>query len=90
MRGWIRVLTVTGWILGAAVILYGLDRFMRERNVPALLVSLAVIIAGPEDVLKSRLRHKAGTEEEPTVKLVDLATSVAFLVLLLIVVYLLP
>jgi len=80
-----RFLVYLGWVLGAAVIVYGIWRFWKERTVAALLISLAVVIAGPlEDVLKAWVRkeHRLG-EEKPALALVDAATSVAFLVLLL-------
>jgi hypothetical protein len=86
MTIWIRILTWLGYLLGGAVILYGGWRFFAQGSVPSLLISLAVIIAGPlEDILKAwvrRMMRIAG--EEPAVTLVDLATSVVFLILLLI------
>ncbi len=87
-----RLLIYLGWVLGAAVIFSGLWRYWRQRSVPALLISLAVLIAGPlEDALKAwvRRRRRRGNEE-PAVALVDAATSVVFLVLLLVAIALLP
>jgi hypothetical protein len=54
--------------------------------VPALFVSLAVVLAGPlEDYLKNLVRHRRGLPpEEPPVKLVDLTTSIGFLICLII------
>ncbi|HEV8339571.1 MAG TPA: hypothetical protein VGR25_07935 [bacterium] len=87
-----RILISVGWVLGAAVILYGIWRFWQERTLAALLISLAVVIAGPlEDALKAwvrRVRHLGG--EAPAVGLVDAATSVVFLILLLWTISLLP
>jgi len=82
---WIRLLTVAGWIAGAAVILYGLAVFLSAGILPALLVALAVVIAGPlEDVLKGWVRRRKQLEpEEPLVRNVDLTTSLVFLALLL-------
>ncbi len=91
MKGWVRVLTIAGWVLGAAVILYGLGRFVSETSIPALLVSPAVLVAGPlEDILKTLVRRTRRVEEEPAIKIVDLTISVAFLILALFIVYLLP
>lgn len=82
---WIRLLTLAGWILGAAVIVYGFSIYRSSRNLPALLISLAVLIAGPlEDLLKGWVRRRTQcAPAEPLVRLVDLATSVGFLILLL-------
>ncbi len=86
MSVWIRTLTWLGYVLGGAVILYGLWRYVAQGSVPSLLIALAVFIAGPlEDLLGNWVRRmKRLADEEPVVTLVDLATSVAFLVLLLI------
>lgn len=82
----VKILTWLGYVFGVAVILYGLWRYFAQGSLPSLLISLAVFIAGPlEDVLTSwvrRMRHLPA--EEPEVVLVDLATSLAFLILLLI------
>ncbi|MGQ0570963.1 MAG: hypothetical protein ACT4P5_15785 [Armatimonadota bacterium] len=81
----IQWLTYLGWLFGGIVILYGLQRFLTERIVPALLVSMAVVIAGPlEDFLKNRVRRGQRSPEQPAVTLVDRATSLAFLLLLVV------
>lgn len=91
MKRLIQVLTVAGWISGLAVIGYGIARYFQQRNIPSLLIALAVVIVGPlEDVLKGWVRRKTRVEEEPLAKIVDLSTSVTFLILLLVVVYLIP
>jgi hypothetical protein len=65
------------------VIGYGLARYVGGRSLPLLLISLSVIIVGPlEDVLKGWVRRRTKAPEEPTVELVDKATSAAFLILL--------
>lgn len=87
-----RLLIYAGWALGAAVIFYGIWRFWKEHSLPALLIALAVLIAGPlEDVLKAWVRRERRLgKENPAVALVDAATSVAFLVLLLWTIALVP
>lgn len=87
-----RLLIYLGWVLGAAVIFYGFWRYWTERSIPPLLVSLAVLVAGPlEDLLKRWIRHRRRLgREEPGVVLVDAATSVAFLILLLWTIALIP
>ena len=87
-----RILIYAGWALGAAVILYGIWRYWKERTLSALLISLAVLIAGPlEDALKAWVRRERRLgKEKPAVALVDAATSVAFLVLLLWTIALVP
>jgi len=83
---WVPVFTWLGYVLGAAVILYGLSRFLAQGSVPSLLISAAVLIAGPvEDLLTHWVRRvRRIPDEEPAVTLVDLVTSVAFLILLLV------
>lgn len=89
MRRLVRWFTIAGWVLGAAVIFYGLGRFLTEKIVPPLLVSLSVVIAGPlEDVLKGLVRRRKRIEEDPAVTFVDQATSVGLLVLLALAIYL--
>ncbi len=85
-----QLLWIVGVVLGVFQMLYGFWRFYADKIVPALFVSLAVVIAGPfEDILKNavRRRHKL-PPEEPAVKTVDLATSVGFLICLIIAIYL--
>lgn len=58
-----RLLIYLGWVLGAAVIFYGFWRYWTERSIPPLLVSLAVLVAGPlEDLLKRWIRHRRAWE----------------------------
>jgi hypothetical protein len=82
---WAKFLTVAGRVAGGAVILYGITVFLATGHIPSLLISLAVFIAGPlEDELKKWVRQQPQVPpEEPMVKVVDLATSLVFLVLLL-------
>jgi predicted PurR-regulated permease PerM len=85
----LKVIRIAGWIFGAAVIVYGLNRYFQDSNLPALLIAIAVVIVGPlEDFLKKRMRKKAGVREEPAVELVDLTTSLAFLILLVFAIFL--
>ncbi len=90
MEGLNRLLWILGVILGIVQILYGFYRFWADKIVIALFVSLAVVIAGPlEDILKAAVRRRRKLPpEEPAVKTVDLATSVGFLVCLIIAIYL--
>jgi len=83
---WLTVLTTAGNVLGAAVILAGVVRFIASGAVPALLIAIAVLVVGPgEDVLKRWVRARAGSPKEALEweTLVDRATSLAFLALLL-------
>jgi hypothetical protein len=83
-----RWLTYLGWVFGGIVIIYGFVRYFAGGLVPALLVAMAVVIAGPlEDILKGVVRRRHQIQEEPQVKLVDRATSLAFLILLTIALY---
>ena len=83
MERWIVVLTFLGRLLGGGVILYGLTRFWLDRTMLPLLISLAVVVAGPvEDLLKNRLHRGVPVAVEPGVQLVDAATSAVFLLLL--------
>jgi hypothetical protein len=85
------MLTIAGWVIGIAVIAYGVWRYLAVGNVPSLLISVAVVIVGPlEEVLKRWVRRGPKAPAEPAVELVDQAPSVAFLILLLVVLYLLP
>ncbi|MBI4277428.1 MAG: hypothetical protein HY660_03140 [Armatimonadetes bacterium] len=87
----IRVLYLVNWVVGIAVILYGLKRGL-SGHTPALLIAVSVIIVGPlEDILKKWVRRRVqAREEEPAVRVVDLATSAAFLILLLTAIYIMP
>ncbi|MGQ0548738.1 MAG: hypothetical protein ACT4PY_03590 [Armatimonadota bacterium] len=82
----VRVLTWLGYVFGAAVILYGLWRYFVQGSLPSLLISLAVFVAGPlEDILTNWVRRmRQLPDEQLEVTLVDLTTSLAFLILLLI------
>lgn len=85
LQVWIKILTLAGWLLGAAVIVFGVSIYLSSQKLPPLLISLAVLIAGPlEDLLKGWVRRRIQcAPKEPAVRVVDLATSVAFLILLL-------
>jgi|SRR5690606_36332530 len=86
VAGWITVLTTAGNVVGAALILGGAVRFLASGSVPALLIALAVLVVGPgEDMLKRWVRGRAVSQEEAAQweTLVDRATSLIFLVLLL-------
>lgn len=89
---WVATLKQVGTVLGVILLVYGgLFRGLGQRNLLAFLIALAVFIVGPtEDRLKKRLRKGKAPEDEPACQVVDQATSVAFVVLLLIVIILLP
>jgi hypothetical protein len=91
MEHWKRLLYVLGVVLGIFQILFGFYRFWADKVVPALFISLATVIAGPlEDILKAEVRRRRHLpRQEPAVELVDLATSVAFMICLIIAIYLL-
>ena len=76
--------------LGVIEIVYGIWRFYANRIAPALLASLAVVIAGPlEDILDALVRRRRKIPpEEPAITLVDQATSIGLLVCLIIAIYL--
>jgi len=86
----IRALTAAGTLAGIGVIVYGLALFLAAGSIPALLVAVSVLIVGPvEDVLQNIARQRVADRkaQEAWVVLVDRATSLAFLVLLLLTLY---
>lgn len=90
MERWIGRLKFMGTIIGMGVVAWGLIRFFAEGKMIGLLVALAIVIVGPlEDILKKRVRKRPGGEAgEAWVTVVDLVTSIAFLLLLSCVVLL--
>lgn len=90
MARWIKRLTWLGNLIGTVVVIWGLIRFFGESKTSGLLIALAIVIVGPlEDILKRRVRNRPGGEEgEAWATVVDLVTSIAFLVLLGFVVWL--
>jgi hypothetical protein len=85
VKRWIRWLTISGTLVGALVILYGVVRFVAAESVPALLIAIAILVVGPgEDVLQRWARRTGATPTEGELRatVVDRATSLAFLVLL--------
>jgi hypothetical protein len=91
MERWNGLVRLIGIILGFFQIFYGVYRFWADKIVPALLISLATVIAGPlEDLLKTEVRRRRNLpRQEPAVELVDLTTSVGFLICLILAIYLL-
>jgi hypothetical protein len=89
---WAATLKQIGNVLGVILLVYGgLYRGIAQRNLPAFLIALSVFMVGPvEDRLKKRLRKGKAPEDEPACQVVDQATSVAFVLLLFIVIALLP
>ncbi|MGI6609439.1 MAG: hypothetical protein ACOX4G_02870 [Limnochordia bacterium] len=79
------VLRHIGEVLGALVIVTGILRFAYAECVACLLIALAIIIGGPlEDVL-TRWAVKKGKdddERQQLARLVDLSTSIGFLICL--------
>lgn len=84
MERWIRRLALTGNIIGALVTVWGLIRFFAEGHLNGLFIALAIIVVGPvEDLLQQRVRNNpGGPKGEAWVKIIDLTTSITFLVLL--------
>ena len=92
VKAWIRGLTIAGNVIGAIVILYGVAVYLTVGAVIGLLIAVAVLVVGPgEDLLEDWARRTAETPEqgELRVAIVDRSTSLAFLVLLGIGIYLL-
>src|SRR5690606_38454325 len=86
----IKTLTAAGTLAGLGVIVYGLALFFAAGSIPALLVAVSVIVVGPvEDVLQNIARQRIADKkaQQAWVVLVDRATSLAFLVLLLLTLY---
>ena len=84
--GWLTVLTTAGNVAGAALIFAGVVRYIASGSVPALLIAVAVLVVGPgEDVLKRWVRARAASpkEAERWETVVDRATSLLFLLVLL-------
>jgi hypothetical protein len=91
MRRWIQVTTTAGTVLGITVVVYGLARFAFGGSIVGLLVAVAVLIVGPgEDLLQKLARQRASTPErgEAWATIVDRVTSIAFLIVLGLVIYL--
>lgn len=83
----IRAVTAAGTLAGVGVIVYGLVSFLAHGSVPALLIAVAVLLVGPvEDGLQNAARRRVKDQkaQEAWVTLVDRATSLGFLLLLLI------
>ena len=79
------VLRYVGEALGAVVIIAGLLRFLFAGCLSCLLIALAIIIGGPlEDALIRWARRKGANERErqELAHLVDLSTSIGFLICL--------
>ncbi|MBI3998796.1 MAG: hypothetical protein HY355_07150 [Armatimonadetes bacterium] len=86
-RTWIRALTILGMALGVVVMVYGVVRFLQHGAAPSLLISLAVITAGPgEDLLKASVRRLGGSDDVVAIRVlfVDRLTSAIFLVFLIL------
>ena len=83
----IRILRVLAWISGIALIAVGLWAFFAKGAVVPLLIVVALVVVGPvEDILKKRLRLP-GVDPDTTRALVDQATSLGFILLLLAAVW---
>jgi hypothetical protein len=81
----ITMLKLLGIMLGAAVVAWGLIRFVMGGSVAPLFISLAIIIAGPiEDLLTFWVKKHGRTEKKRStlVQIVDLTTSIGFLICL--------
>lgn len=92
MVRWVKGLNWLGNIIGTIVVVWGLIRYFFEGQTIGLLIALAIVIVGPlEDILKRRVRNQPGGEKgEAWATIVDLATSLVFLILLAFVVWLAP
>ncbi|MCG8400076.1 MAG: hypothetical protein MJA84_00600 [Firmicutes bacterium] len=86
-----KVLKILNYLLGTAVVVSGLYNYLTtDKRIP-LYVALAIIIAGPlEDLLTCYIRKSpvlSPDDKEPYVKIVDNTSSLAFLLLLGLVIY---
>ncbi len=83
MERLLRILQALNYVFGLPVIVLGIVAYIRSRALVPLLLGVALAIAGPlEDLLKRFLRLP-GVPPEQTRQLVDLGTSLAFVLLLL-------
>jgi len=79
------VLRYMGQVLGTLVAAAGIMRFVRDRCVGCLLIAVAICIAGPlEDLLTAYALKKGRDDDErqELAHLVDLSTSIGFLLCL--------
>lgn len=91
MERWIHWLTTSGTVIGALVVLYGIVRFVALGSAPPLLIAVAILIVGPgEDILQNWARRTASMPAEGDLRatIVDRATSLAFLILLGVTIWL--
>jgi hypothetical protein len=87
MQRWITLLNWVGVLLGAAVIAFGLIRFILDGLWTGLYIALAILLGGPvEDLLDEWVKNKWPSSADLR-RLVDLATSAAFLICLGLAVY---
>lgn len=85
MQHWAKWLFIVGQLLGAAILAWGIVRFVREGAAVPLLIALAILIGGPvEDLLTdwANRKYKRSGERAVVVHLIDLATSIGFLICL--------
>ncbi len=83
MQTTIRIIRTLAWISGIFLIAVGLWAYFAKGAVVPLLIVIALVVVGPvEDILKQRLRLP-GVDPEMTKTLVDQATSLGFIILLL-------
>lgn len=76
-----------GNVVGLATIAFGIAQYILTQNLAGLLIALAVIVVGPtEDILRYVARQRARSSREATEweSVVDQATSITFLLLLLL------
>lgn len=82
-----KILRWLNYVFGIPLIVFGLGAFVLRRSWIGLLLAVALIIVGPlEDQLNKRL-HLPGVSPELTKDFINQLTSVTFIVLLLVVLF---
>jgi len=88
MESFNKVLRWLNYIFGIALIVFGLGAFALRGSWIGLLLAVALIAVGPlEDLLNKRLRIP-GVPQEQTKVFINQSTSLTFIVLLLVVLFL--
>ena len=75
-------LNFTSYVLGTVIVLSGFRDYFEHGSKTALYISLAIIIVGPLEDLLNYILSGGSLSEKEVKELVDLVTSIAFLLLL--------
>jgi uncharacterized Tic20 family protein len=84
----IRWLRYLNYFFGSLVMIAGILGFVFYNSIPALLLAFALAAVGPiEDILNKKLKL-SGIDPAQTKELVNQGTSLTFVIILLIVIFL--